>query len=199
MTSVRKFRRHARWLLWPVAALVSAGVVGQASYAAFSAQTSNPGSSLGVGTVALSDDDSGTALFAASNLRPGSTGTRCVAVTSTGTLPSSVKLYATSPATTRALASHVNLTINQGTGGSFASCTGFAAPPAADATVFAGTLASFTGTAVSYATGLGSWNPTGSAAESRTYQISYTVSNTIPDSAQGGTASFGLTWETQNR
>ena len=198
MPRASRIRRRLGWLLWPVAALVSAGIVGQASYAAFSAQTSNTGSSLGVGTVALSDDDSGTAMFAATNLRPGSTGSRCIVVTSTGTLPSSVKLYATSPATTRALSSHVNLTILQGSGGTFASCSGFT-QPSSGSSVFTGTVASFTGTAVSYATGLGSWSPTGTASESRTFQVTYTVSSTIPDSAQGGTASFGLTWETQNQ
>ena len=198
MSSATRSRWRLGWLFLPVALLVSAGIVGQASYAAFSADTSNVGNSLGVGTVALSDNDAGTALFALTNLRPGSSGSRCIVVTSTGTLPAGVKLYASNPATTRALSTYVDWTVNQGSGTTaFGSCTGFA-PLTSGSSVFTGTLASFTGTAANYATGLGSWTPTGNGNESRTFQFTYTISSTIPDTAQGGTASFGLVWESQN-
>ena len=193
-----RFRRRLGWLFLPVALLVSAGIVGQASYAGFTADTSNAGNSLGVGTVTLSDNDNGTALFALTNLRPGSTGSRCIVVTSSGTLPSGVKLYATNPGTTRALSTYVDWTVNQGSGTTtFGSCTGFT-PLASGSSLFTGTLASFTGSASSYATGLGSWSPTGTGSESRTYQFGYTISSPIPDTAQGGTASFTLVWESQN-
>ena len=46
------------------------------------------------------------------------------------------------------------------------------------------------------ATGVGTWTPTGTA--SRTYQVAYTVSNSAPDTTQGGTANLGLTWEAQS-
>ena len=57
----RRALRRSRWLVWPLAALVSLGVVGPASYSAFNAKVANTGNTFGVGTVALSDDDSGTA------------------------------------------------------------------------------------------------------------------------------------------
>lgn len=189
--------RHLRWLLWPLAAAASLAVVGQASYAAFSAKVANTGNSVAVGSVTLADDDSGTALLSLTNLKPGSSGSRCIAVTSTGTLASSVKLYATDVVTTKSLGSYVTLTVTQGTGGSFSSCTGFT-PLTTGSAVSSGTLAAFTSTATGYGTGVGTWTPTGNAAETRTYQFAYAVSPTTPDTAQGGTATFGLTWEAQN-
>ncbi|WP_375432296.1 hypothetical protein [uncultured Friedmanniella sp.] len=181
----------------PVALIASGLVVSQASYSAYSASTSNPTSNWSSGTVQLSDDDSNAALFSASNLKPGATGTKCIVVTSSGSLASTVKLYAASVATTKALASSITLNVTQGSGGSFGSCTGFT-PAATNPSVFSGTLESFGTTATSFATGLGSWAPTGTATESRTYQVSYTLAANAPDSTQGGTASVALTWEAQN-
>jgi hypothetical protein len=193
----RRAVRSAQWLLWPVAALVTLGLVGDASYSAFVAKTSNTGNTFTAGSVNLADDDTGSALFTATNLKPGSTGNRCDTVTSSGTLPSLVKLYATSPATTLSLSSNITWTITQGTGGSYSSCSGFTAL-SSGSNVYSGTLAGFTGSATTYATGVGSWSPSGTATETRTFQFSYVVSATTPDSAQGGTASLGLTWEAQN-
>ncbi|MGH8960178.1 MAG: hypothetical protein ACRDWT_03075 [Jatrophihabitantaceae bacterium] len=196
----RPRRKHAKLigagaLLAGLAA--SATVVWQASYSAFSATTSNPASNWSAGSVALSDDDSNAAMFTASNLKPGSTGTKCIAVTSTGSLASTVKLYGTGPATTNALSSSLNLSIVQGTGGGFGSCTGFT-PLASGSPVYSGTLAAFGSAATSYATGLGSWAPTGTASETRVFQFSYTLDANTPNSAQGGTATIGFTWEAQN-
>ncbi|WP_375432298.1 TasA family protein [uncultured Friedmanniella sp.] len=189
--------RASRWLLWPVAAAATLALVSQASYAAFSSKVSNGDNSFSVGTVNLSDDDSGTALFILTNLKPGSSGSRCIAVTSSGTLPSSVKLYATDVTTTKGLGSYVSLTITQGTGASFGSCSGFSALATGSA-VYSGTVTAFTGAATGYGSGVGSWSPSGTATETRSYQFGYTVSAATPDSAQGGVATFGLTWEAQN-
>lgn len=189
--------RIARWAAIPLALLASGAVVATASYSAFSATTSNPTNNWAVGTVALSDDDANTAMFNATSLKPGSTGTRCIAVTSSGSLASAVKLYGTNPATTNALSSSINLSVVQGTGGSFGSCTGFT-PLATGSSVYSGTLAAFGSTATSYASGLGSWAPTGEAAETRVFQFTYTVDPAAPNSTQGGTAAIGFTWEAQN-
>lgn len=189
--------RRAAWLAWPVAGLTVLAVVGQASYSSFSARTSTSGNSFGAGSVALGDDDAGSALFSLANVKPGSSGSRCIAVTSTGSLPSSVKLYATDTVTTKGLGSYVTLTITQGSGASFGSCTGFTAQSSGSA-VYSGTVAAFTGAATAYSSGVGSWTPSGNARETRSFQVAYVVSSSAPDTAQGGTASFGLTWETQN-
>jgi hypothetical protein len=187
----------AKWSAIPLALLASGAVVSQASYSAYSATTVNPTSNWATGTVNLTDDDANTALFSASNLKPGSTGTKCIAVTSTGTLASAVKLYSTAAATTKALASYINLTVTQGTGATFGSCAGFTAL-GTGSSVYSGTLDNFGSTATSYATGLGTWAPTGAANETRAYQLVYTVSSSAPDSTQGGTAALGFTWEAQN-
>jgi hypothetical protein len=181
------------------AASIPVAVVWHASYSAFSATTSNPTSNWAAGTVALSDDDSNTAMFtlaSAGNLKPGSTGTKCIAVTSTGSLASAVKLYGTSYSTTNGLGTNLSITVDEGTGGSFAGgCGGFTA---SGAPIYTGTLANFGTTKTSYATGVGTWAPTGTASETKVYRISYTLSASAPDTVQGGTAAVGFTWETQN-
>lgn len=178
----------------PAAVLVSGAMVWQSSYSAFSSTTSNPTSNWATGTVALADDDSSTAMFTASNLRPGATGSKCIAVTSTGSLAATVKLYGTSYSTTKDLASHINLKVEEGTGASSSSCSGFTG----GSTVYDGTLTSFGSSRTGFASGVGTWAPTGSGSETRAYKITYTLSATTPDSAQGGAAAVGFTWESQN-
>jgi hypothetical protein len=190
----RRLAKVAALLAVPAAVAVSGLVVSQASYSAYSATTVNPTSNWATGTVALSDDDSNTAAFTASNLKPGATGNRCIVVTSKGSLASTVKLYGKSPETSKDLAANLNLTITQGTGGSFGSCTDYVS----SGNLYSGTLADFGATRTAYSNGLGNWTPTGTANESRTYQITYTVSSTAPDTTQGGTAAIGFTWEAQN-
>jgi hypothetical protein len=178
----------------PAALLASGGMVWAASYSAFSATTVNPTSNWTSGTVALSDDDSNTALFTASNLKPGATASKCIAVTSTGSLASTVKLYGTAYATTNALADNIALKIETGTGATSASCTGFTGA----STLFDSTLSSFGTTKTSFATGVGTWAPTGTASDVKSFKITYTLNAATPDSAQGGTAALGFTWESQN-
>jgi hypothetical protein len=195
----RKVATIASLIAIPAALAVSGLVVAQSSYSAYSATTVNPTSNWATGTVALTDDDANTAAFTASNLKPGSTGSRCIVVSSTGTLPASVKLYGTSAATTKALASSINLTVTQGTGGSFGSCAGYT-PLATGSSVYSGTLADFGSSATNFSSGVGSWNTAGVAtgAETRTYQLTYTVKSDATNDTQGGTAALGFTWEAQN-
>lgn len=180
----------------PAAVAVSGLVVAQASYSAYSATTVTPTNNWATGTVVLAND-ANTAAFSATNLKPGSTGTKCIVVTSSGSLASAVKLYGTNPSSTKGLASAISLNVTQGTGGSFGSCTGFTALPSGSA-LYSGTLENFGTTHTNFSNGLGSWAPTGTATESRTYQITYTVSGSASDATQGGTAAIGLTWEAQN-
>lgn len=197
MLITARIRRRSSLAVLPAAVIASALIIGHASYSAFSATTSNPTSTWSSGTVALSDDDSNTSMFSASALKPGSTGKNCIVVTSSGSLPSTVKLYGTNAATTNGLSSYINISIVQGTGGSSGNCSGFSASPTA-ASVFSGTLASFASTATSFSSGTGSWAPTGSAPESLTYQFTYTLDPSTPNTAQNGSASIGFTWEAQN-
>lgn len=189
--------RTAKWVKWsvvPATLLVSGLAVSQASYSAFTSTTENSGNNWSAGTVEL-DNDASTALFTAENLKPGSTGFKCITVTSSGSLASTVKLYATAPTTTKDLSSHIDLAVLQGTGAG-ADCAAFM-PLATDSDVYTGTLGDF-GAVASFAAGKGNWAPGGTAAETRVYKILYTLKSTAPDSTQGGTASVGFTWEAQN-
>ncbi|MET0839733.1 MAG: TasA family protein [Marmoricola sp.] len=177
----------------PVAVLASGGLVWQSSYSAFSATTASPTNNWAAGSVALADDDSNAAMFNASNLKPGSTGSKCLVVTSSGSLASTVKLYATNYSTTKSLADSLNLKVEEGTGGTFSNCTGFTA----GSTVFDGTAAAFGTSKTDFATGVGTWAPNGGNA-TKTYKVTYTLNANTPDSAQGGTAAVGFTWESQN-
>ncbi|MGN7190317.1 MULTISPECIES: hypothetical protein [unclassified Curtobacterium] len=189
--------RIAAWIAVPAAIVASGVVVSTASYSAFSATTTNPTSNWTAGSVALTDDDNDTALFTATNLKPSSTGSKCIAVTSTGSLPAVVKLYGTGAQTTSELATHTNLLVEAGSGGSTSSCTGFTAD--AGQPVFTGLLSQFGSTATNYGNGLGSWATTGGAtSQTRVYKFTYTVASDTPTTAQGKTASIGFTWEAQN-
>jgi hypothetical protein len=187
------------------AGLVASGaLVWHASYSAFSATTANPTSNWAAGSVALTDDDGGSALFSVSNLKPGSTGTKCIVVTSNATLASTTKLYTTASsfAQTKTLADNLSLTVTQGsstsTGG---TCTGFSADSGA-ANTWTGTMASFASSFSTFANGFGTWAPAAGSGVTKTYQISYTLNNagtqTATDAMQGGTAQIGFTWEEQN-
>ncbi|NUU30600.1 hypothetical protein [Arthrobacter sp. C9C5] len=194
--------RTATWVKWaavPAALLVSGVAVSQASYSAFSATSESATNSWKSGTVAISssaDKTTGTATFSAENMKPGATGAKCITVTSTGTLASAVKLYATAPASTKDLSTWITLDITEGTG-SNSACNDFKVLTPA-ATAYSGTLAAFGAASTSYATGWGSWTPTGTASETRTYKITYTLKSDAPNSTQGGSASMGFTWEAQN-
>jgi hypothetical protein len=178
--------------------MASAFLVWQSSHAAFSAATDSPTSNWTSGTLSLTDDDASSALFTAAGLRPGASGTKCIVVTSSATLASAVKLYGTTYSTTNAVGSYVNLVIDEGDGGSFstsgpASCSGFTFA----SNDFTGTLASFAASRTSFANGLSSWAP-GSSTDSKTFRFAYSVDAATPNSAQGGSAAVGFTWEAQN-
>lgn len=195
-TTARRGRRRpgrgAGVLVAGLAALVCSSVlVWHDAGATWSASTGDAGDSWAAGTVSLSDDDNGSALFAAANLKPGSTGQQCITVTATGTLPAAVRLYAVGATSTNGLAAQLAVTVSWGGGGSYGSCAGFVQ----QGVLWSGSMATFPAT--SFATGLGSWTTTGVPGESRVYRVAWTLSSTAPDSVQGGTASAAFTWEAQ--
>ncbi|HEY8301850.1 MAG TPA: hypothetical protein VIG48_08120 [Jatrophihabitans sp.] len=185
-----------------VAGLVASGVlVWHASYSAFSATTTNPTDNWAAGSVALTDDDSGSALFTVANMKPGATGTKCIVVTSNASLASTVKLYATagSFAQTKTLADNISLTVTQGAS-TGANCAGFAADTGATNTT-TGSLTAFSTSFTAFSSGFGTWAPAAGNGVQKTYQITYTLNNAgtqaATDAMQGGTAQIGFTWEEQ--
>jgi hypothetical protein len=176
----------AKTLATPLVVLTSAAIVWQGSTAAFNVTTTNQANTWATGTVTLTDDDSSTALFTATDLMPGATGSKCIVVTYTSAASAAeIRLYGTGSGT---LADNLDLVIEEGTGGSFADCTGFAA----SGTVFTGDLTAWNAK-TDYATGVGSHAVTAGAAQTITYKVSYTVENVSSALNKSGAASF--TWE----
>lgn len=181
----------------PAALAVSGLVVAQSSYSAYSAATARPANNWASGTVALTDDDSNAAAFSVANARPGSSGSRCLVVTSNGSLPSTVRVYGANGTGRTNLAAYVDLTITQGAGGAFGSCDGFT-PLTSGAEVFRGSLMTFGMAHTGYANGVGTWSPTGTTPEARTFKLSYTISPDAPNDTMGGTAGGDIVFEAQS-
>lgn len=158
-------RRLATMTALLVGPLVGCALVLQATSAAFTAQTSNPGNSWTAGSVTLTDSQNGTAMFSASGLQPGDSGQRCIRVTYGGSLDAAVKLYA--GAATGTLGQYIDLTVQEGTG-TAADCSDFTS----SATILpTETLETFRTSRISFATGVGTWQPAGGSSAVRTYRI----------------------------
>lgn len=172
-------------------AMVS-GLVFQTSSAAFSGTTTNTGNSFTAGTVSLTDDDSSTAMFSLSNLKPGDSSTKCIQLTYTGSLASSIKLYGAIGGGT-SLGQYLTVTITSGTPGTFADCSTFSGTQ-----LYTGTLANFASTYTNWSSGLSdaNWTPS-TSGQTRAYKFVVTLQDN--NSAQGLTAtSTSFTWEAQN-
>jgi signal peptidase I len=172
-------------------------VAWQGSAASFTATTENSPDAWAAGVVTLSDDDggstpaTGTALFGATGLALGGPAASwCVTVTYTGSAPAPVKLYATNLAGT-GLGTYLNLTVEIGSGGGYASCAGFTP----GATLFNGTLAGYVGAHGGYPSGLAaSWTPT-TFGDAKVFRVTYSLQN--DPAAVALTASANLVWEAQ--
>lgn len=173
-----------------VGLIASAALVLQSTNAAFTGATSNGASTFSAATVSLTDDDAGAVLFNASNMVPGDSVTRCIKVTYTGSSYAldPIRLY--SAVTDTGLAPHLNLVVEQGTGGTFSSCAGFTA----SSTVYSGTLAALGSTHSGYTNGATTFTPA-SGSTTRTYRVTASLGAATPNSAQGTTAGATLTWE----
>jgi hypothetical protein len=190
----RRGRRYARphpWLPVAIGVLGAFAVMLQTSDALFTATTSNAANSFSTGSVAISDNSAGTALFAVTGMKPGATGVACIKVSYTGSLASTVKVYATGETATNALDTYLTVQIEEGSSAAtaFPSCTGFVTA----STVFNAALNTVAST---YGTGYGTWAPSTGAAKD--YRITYTLSGGAPATVVNSTASATITWEAQN-
>jgi Camelysin metallo-endopeptidase len=93
---------------------VIASVAGLATWSAFSSTTSNANNQFSTGSVTLTDNDSGTAMFNMSGARPGDTVSKCITVSYSGTLTSNVRLYGASTAG-NGLDQYLDLKVTRGT------------------------------------------------------------------------------------
>lgn len=194
-----KIARIATAAATPVAILAAGALVWQSSYSAFSSSTRNSGNDWSTGSVALTDDDAGSARFQVAGMTPGDTDTKCITVTATTSGPGVVKGYAVNAVPSpQGLEDHIMVQINEGTGGGFGSCTGFVASSEVVPTMSLATLATFN----SYANGAGGW-VVGAGTQSRTYEVTWTFDTTgltqiEIDQLQGTHTGIDIQWELQS-
>lgn len=141
-------------LLWSLLTVVVMGSLAAfGTFSAFSHSTSNPGNNFDIGTVNISDNDAGGALYEVPNAGPGTTDVSCIEVTYGGTIDANVRLY-NADDIDPAAGDLVNLTIEKGSAATFnADCTGFVADTNSP-TIYTGTLDDFQVAHNSWATGL---------------------------------------------
>jgi len=139
-------RRMRKTLLSLLVVGVIGSVAGWGVYSAFTATTGNSGNTITAGTVNISQHAGATTMYSATNQGPGASVVKCVRVTYTGSLASSVKLYISNG--TPNGAGSFNLKVERGSGLSSPdntmNCTGFTSsstPFDADLTTFATTYA----------------------------------------------------------
>jgi hypothetical protein len=175
--------------------LLSVSAVWMNSYAAFTAQTDNPGNQWAAGTVTLSDNDSGAALFNATGIVPGHSLEKCITVTYSGTVPSTVRLYEDTQTAfehTNGLGDALTVKIEEGSLTTADDCTSFTPDDPAPAAAFTGTAKTFADTKTGHANGYGLWAPAGAAT--KTYRITSALGD-VDNSYQGGTVKLGFRWE----
>lgn len=172
------------------------------TYSSFSSSAESAGNSFAAGTVALGDNDLNGAMLQLTAAQPGGTDTGCLRVVYTGTLPASVRLYAT---TSGALVPYLTVTVTRGVDNTpaFDSCDGFVADGTdylglGQGVVYSGTLGSFPS---SWLTGIEDASPsateTWTTDEPHSYRISVTLGSDTAAQGQSGSASF--VWEARNQ
>lgn len=177
-------------------------LAGFGTFSAFSSTTTNSGNAFANGTVYISDNDAGAAMYNVSNRKPGDTVVSCIQVTYGGTLAANVRLYTTS--SINPVGQYIDLTVEKGTGsGAFPSCTGFTAQ---GAPIYTGTLSDFATTRNSYVNGVVAfpgaqtqWNQN----DVLVYRFTLTLQdNNAANGGAGGPLTSGthsFTWEAQNQ
>jgi predicted ribosomally synthesized peptide with SipW-like signal peptide len=182
---------------------VVGAIVGVGTLSAFSSSTSNTGNNFDAGTVYITDNDAGSALYNVTNRKPGDTVTSCIKVTYGGTLGADVHLYTAS--TINAVGQYIDLTIEKGTSSgnpAFPGCGTFTS----EATVYNGTLSGFASAHNDYASGSsvfpGSqtvWNPN----DTLVYRFTVSLQDNNNANGQGAGAltsgSHTFTWEARNQ
>jgi predicted ribosomally synthesized peptide with SipW-like signal peptide len=166
------------------------------AFSAFSSQTENPNNQITAGTVSLTDNDSGSALYNVSNAKPDTAYERCIEVSYGGSLPAEVKMYRSS-GTLGTLAGHVTVKVEAGTQTtpSFPDCTGFT--PAAGPALYDNLLSTFP---TAWAGGLAAV-PAGDADWDQNEKLVYRVTLTMDSDAGNQNQSVGmhtLRWEARN-
>ncbi|HEY8718051.1 hypothetical protein [Pengzhenrongella sp.] len=190
-------RRIATLSAGSVAVLAAGLMVWQGSSAAFTETTGNSGNTWAAGHLTLTDDDSGAARFVLNNLVPDQTGSKCIVVSSTTTVPSVVSSYVKN-LTASPLADYLTLSIEQGTGGTFNNCAGFNPGPDVPQIY---SLNAMSTTYTDFSNAATTWATTGT--DSRTFRVTWNfdtsgASQATVDALQGASTGIDIVWELQN-
>lgn len=167
------------------------------SSAAFTDTTENTGNTWAAAKVELVDDDSDSAMFEVTGMLPGETVEHCIEVSYTGTTyeVTPIKLYAAETSNVENFASHLDVTVQEGTGATFdPACTDFTAT---GTIINNQPLSTITSTNTDFASGVGAFKPT-SGKTKVAYKFTITLGADTPDSAQGDSAGATFTWEIQS-
>jgi hypothetical protein len=185
----------------PVAVIAAGALVYQASYAAFTGQTRNSGNEWSTGSVKLTDDDNGQARFRVADMLPNQADSKCIKVTADASVASTVKGFAINPVpSVQGLENKIKISIQYGTGGTFADCSGFTPQnDGKDGIIVADAPLSVVSQKNTFETALGGWSVE-PGVHSRTYKISWkfdTEGMTQPqiDQMQGARTGIDIQWE----
>jgi hypothetical protein len=232
MRQARSRKRRKDRLVLAVALVLGGAITWQSSYATFTATASSAGNSWATGSLALTATDGsgaslgGAAVFSSTGMRPGDSVIKCITVTYGGTITAgaAARLYATSVTNSAAvnahsLASYLQFTVEEGSGATDTSCTGFAASstlfdsstnsgPTISASVIAGSLLDFTTNHTAYTSAItAGWTPAvASASKSYRFTVGFPGSatfpgggsNTIDSDLMGMTSTTTLAWEVRS-
>ena len=168
--------------------VASAGIVA-GSFAAWTTQTTNPGNQVKAGSLTMTNSRNATALFSATNVKPGDTGSSTVVINNAGSIPMRAMLTQ-DQVTASGIEDSLGLKVHDDTRNwCYWPVSQAGACPApygdfdADGSIAALPLASTTGALA--------WP----AGEAHTFSISWTLAATSPNSDQGKTGSFRLIWD----
>jgi len=184
----RLFARPRRAVITVLALGVASAAIVFGSFAAWTAQTTNPGNSVTTGTLALTNNKNATSIFAATGVLPGGTGTSTVAITNSGGSPLAVSLTQDQLTTTGVEAS-LGLKIHDTT-------RNWCVYPVAAAGACAATYgawngaATLTNLALPATDGSAKWP----AGQAHTFTLSWQLATTSVNTDQGKTGSFRLVW-----
>ncbi len=183
LKSLSSYRRLALTLL----AVGSAGAaITLGSLAAWSDQTTNPGNTVTAGTLDLTNDKDGLAVFTAANVAPGDSGSDTVELTNAGSIPMAVSLTQ-DQLSTSGIESSLRLSIHDAARDYCYYPVAAAGPCASrgawDANLTALPLANAAGGAL--------WP----AGEAHTFNVSWELVTASTNADQGKVGSFRLVWD----
>jgi hypothetical protein len=195
-------KRNSRKTIVTIVVLALAAVaVGFATFSAFSSTTSNPGNEFAAGSVTLTGNNTASAFYNVSGAKPGDSSTaKCMKVTYSGSLASTVKLYRSTFTGGSGLDKYLTLTITRGPGGSATDCSDF--PSSGTSVIYSGTLEKL-GVSFADVAAVSLTNQAGAAAWGSADAVNYKVQASLPsgvESAANGlaTGTHAITWEAQN-